>query len=80
MKTNHRRGFKAKTHTDKAMSGYSDKGQISDTSVGAWVANDFTNGNRGMARAVAGAKKFVRSRLRFHDNAATKRLAQEIDE
>lgn len=30
-----------------------------------------------MARAVKGAKKFVRTRVRFHENAATKRLADE---
>ena len=28
------------------------------------IGNDFTDGHRGMARAVKGAKKFVRSRVR----------------
>ena len=38
----------------------------------ASVGDDFTNGRRGMARAVRGAKKYVRSRIRFHDKAALK--------
>lgn len=30
------------------------------------IGNDFTDGHRGMARAVASAKKFVNTRRRFH--------------
>lgn len=30
-----------------------------------------------MARSVKGAKKFVRTRVRFHENAETKRLAEQ---
>ena len=35
---------------------------------------EFTDGHRGMARAVAGAKKFIRSRRRFHDKMALRAL------
>lgn len=31
------------------------------------IGNDFTNGRRGMARAVRGAKKYVNTRCRFHE-------------
>lgn len=30
------------------------------------IGNDFTDGHRGMAHAVKGAKKFLNSRTRFH--------------
>lgn len=49
---------------------------FSDVSIGARIGNDFTNGNRGMAKSVRGAKKFVRSRLRFHENQAVRELAR----
>ena len=77
MKTNHRRGFVAKRHTDKAMFCIGTTAQLSDRTIGASIGNDFSNGNRGMAKAVRGAKKFVRSRARFHENQATRRLMRE---
>lgn len=40
---------------------------------GAQIGNDFTNGHRGMARAVKGAKKFINSRRRFHERLALRR-------
>ena len=43
----------------------------------AGITDDFTDGHRGMARAVRGAKRYVRTRVRFHDNAATRALALE---
>lgn len=64
-------------HLDKSMHGWGDKAPLSDKRFGAGIGNDFSNGNRGMAKAVRGAKKFVRSRVRFHENAETKRLAQQ---
>ncbi len=78
MKTNHRRGFVAKNHTDSAMFATSATAPISGKKISSeGIGNDFTNGNRGMAKSKRGAKKFVRSRTRFHDNAATKKLAHE---
>lgn len=59
---------------DKSMHGWGAKSDLADRRVGASIGNDFTNGHRGMAKAVRGAKKFVRTRLRFHENAATRRL------
>lgn len=75
---NHRRSRRHTSHTDKSMQGWSDRGALSGVGVSASIPNDFTNGHRGMARAAAGAKKFVRTRIRFHENAETKRLAAEI--
>jgi hypothetical protein len=48
--------------------------------IGESIGNDFTNGHRGMAKAVKGAKKFVRTRIRFHENATTKKLAMANEE
>lgn len=39
------------------------------------VPTEFSQGNRGMAKAVRGAKKFINSRFRFHENAETRKLA-----
>lgn len=67
---------------DKSMRGWAGDAPLSDRVIAAGIANDFTDGHRGMARSVKGAKKFVRTRIRFHENAATKRLAsaQEPDD
>lgn len=91
---NHRRGTKGqtidqmgypwfgetsyRTSPDKSMQSWNGRGALSHVSVGASIGNDFTNGNRGMARSARGAKKFVRSRLRFHENQATNALARHI--
>ena len=48
---------------------------LSDRSIGAGVGQPFFNGHRGAARMTLGAKKFIRIRTRFHENAATRRLA-----
>lgn len=74
---NHRRSNRHTSHRDKSMESWADRGVLSGVGVGANIPNDFTNGHRGMARAAAGAKKFVRTRIRFHENAATRRLAAE---
>ena len=76
----HGPGNQHRATPDKSMQGWGDTAQIADKRVGAGIGNDFANGNRGMARAVRGAKKFVRSRLRFHDNNATRKLAENRDE
>lgn len=62
---------------DKSMQGWAASGPLSGVRIGAGIGNDFCRGNRGMARAVRGAKKFVRSRLRHHENAAARRLARQ---
>lgn len=65
-------------YLDKSMHGWGRKSTLADRSVGAGIGNDFTDGHRGMARSVKGAKKFVRTRIRFHENAATRQLAMEV--
>lgn len=67
-------------YLDKSMHGWGAQGAISGVRVGASIGNDFAKGHRGMAKAVRGAKKFVRTRIRHHENAATRRLAVETDE
>lgn len=77
MKTNHRRGFVAKPHKDQAMFSASAIASVADKGLHVYIGNDFTKGNRGMAKAKREAKKFLHSRARFHDNTATRRLASE---
>lgn len=59
---------------DKSMHQCGRKSEFSDKLVSAGIGNDFSNGNRGMAKAVRGAKKFVRSRIRFHDQQKLNKL------
>ena len=61
---------------DKSMHGWGRKSELADKLIGASIGNDFANGHRGMAKAVRGAKKFVRSRIRFHDKMAVHKLAK----
>jgi hypothetical protein len=79
MKTNHRRGFKANTPRYKGGTRFVKVSPLADIAIHARAEFDFTDGNRGMARSVRGAKKFVNSRFRRHENAATRRLADEAD-
>ncbi len=65
-------------YLDKSLHGWGRKSTLADRAVGAGIGNDFTDGHRGMARSVKGAKKFVRTRIRFHENAATRQLAMEV--
>lgn len=65
---------------DKSMHGWGRKTLLGDCTIWAFIGNDFCKGHRGMAKAVKGAKKFVRSRVRFHEKAATKRIVQNIEE
>lgn len=71
----HGNGRVGKTgYLDKSMHGRKcRKSLLADVSIGASIGNDFCNGHRGMARAIKGAKKFVRTRIRFHENAETRR-------
>ncbi|TLX16202.1 hypothetical protein [Rhizobium sp. MHM7A] len=73
------RNGKVYGYIDKSLHGWGRTSVLADKRLGASIPNDFTNGNRGMAKSVRGAKKFVRSRFRFHENAATRQLALETD-
>jgi len=68
---------KPSEHLDKAMSSFNARAELGDRYIGASIGNDFSKGNRGMARAVKGAKKYVRSRRRFHENKATRGLMSD---
>jgi hypothetical protein len=59
---------------DKSMHGWSRKSMLANKTIGAYIGNDFSNGHRGMAKAVKGAKKYVKTRIRFQENAAVKKL------
>ena len=78
MKTNHRRSYRANMQRYKGGQLFSARGVLSGIAVSAMADFDFTDGNRGMARSVRGAKKYVNSRLRHHENAAARRLAAEM--
>ena len=67
-------------YLDKSMHGWGNISLFADRQIGACIGNDFANGHRGMAKAVKGAKKFVRTRTRFHENAATKKLKDTYDD
>lgn len=67
-------------YLDKSMHGWGNTSLFADRQIGACIGNDFANGHRGMAKAVKGAKKFVRTRTRFHENAATKKLKDTYDD
>lgn len=62
---------------DKSLHGRGQRSDLADKYIAASIGNDFTDGHRGMARAVRGAKKFVRTRLRASENAATVKLAKD---
>lgn len=63
---------------DKSLHGWQNTSVFADKWIGADIGNDFSNGHRGMARAVAGAKKYVRSRTRFHEKAAVQKIMREL--
>ena len=64
-------------YLDKSLHGSIRKSLLADKTVSATIGNDFCKGHRGMAKAIRGAKKFVRSRIRFHEKAATSRMVNE---
>lgn len=64
-------------YLDKSMHGWGNISLFADRQIGACIGNDFSNGHRGMAKAVKGAKKFVRTRTRFHENAMTQKMMKE---
>lgn len=53
--------------------------ELSDKHVSAGIGAEFSNGRRGQAKAVSGVKKYVRTRTRFHENAATRKLALNLE-
>lgn len=67
-------------YLDKSMHSWGRTSEFADIRVGASIGNDFTNGHRGMAHAVKGAKKFVKTRIRFHENAMTKKLVTQYED
>lgn len=79
MKTNHQRGFKERyrRYGGSPMGGALAISVLADRAVGANWGGDNSNGHRGYAQAKAGGKKFVRSRIRFADKAATRALAEK---
>lgn len=83
MKTNHQRNFKDTRDGNTVFKDYIvfsglNKLQLSDRIVSAVVTcGDHTNGKRGIAKDRRGAKKYIRSRTRFHENAATKKLMEQ---
>jgi hypothetical protein len=84
-KTNHQRGFKANRFHNGQQSGgfitFNGRGEtvVSGRAVGACSTLASEN-SRSVARDRAGAKKYVRSRTRFHEDAALKKLVRELDE
>jgi hypothetical protein len=80
MKTNHRRGFVAPSHRAKGGTRFEKRGEIADVGLVAVSHWDVANGHRGQAKSVRGAKKFVNSRFRFHENRATRHLAGESED
>ncbi len=65
-------------YLDKSMHGWGRKSDYANVIVGAGIGNDFTNGHRGMAKAVRGAKKFVRTRIRFQENQQLRREISKL--
>lgn len=80
MKTNHKRGFKDTKAPRAVFSRYIVFGQcvkleLSDRNVAAHVTcGDHTNGKRGIAKDRRGAKKYIHSRSRFHENMALQKM------
>jgi catalase len=79
MKTNHRRGFVAESPgTLKVRYGvsYGVYALMSDKRIASSYGG--FGGDRYNRRNKAGAKKFVRSRFRFHEKQALQKLVKEI--
>lgn len=80
MKINHKRNFKDTKAPRAVFSQYIVFGQcvkleLSGRSVAASATcGDHTNGKRGIAKDRRGAKKFIRSRSRFHENMALQKM------
>lgn len=93
MKTNHQRGFKQEEtayigksrNGSRGVGGFKDfgaKSKVGDTviMVGASAnIHDTTNGKRGVAKRIRGAKKYVRSRIRVREKEALRKVSREED-
>lgn len=83
MKTNHQRNFKDKLSSRAVYGDYIAfyqviKSPLSGKAISASAnSGDHANGKRGIAYDVKGAKKFVKSRTRFHENQALKKIVNE---
>lgn len=64
---------------DKSMHSWTRRSEFSDKSFSAYIGNSFSNGNRGMAKSVKWAKKFIRSRIRFHENARLSEIKKSFE-
>jgi hypothetical protein len=64
----------------KGGTGWGQKTEFSDKMIGASVCHEYSQSHRGMAKAVRGAKKYIRTRVRFHENAATKKMMDNTDD
>jgi hypothetical protein len=79
MKTNHQRGFKAKGHNRGRymIFGEEVKASLSDKVIGAYAFDgDACCGKRGVRRDRRGAKKFINSRVRFHEKMALSKMVK----
>jgi hypothetical protein len=82
-KTNHQRNYKS-TYDPKhfqrnyTVGGNSIKSVLADRTVSADAClpdTEIRSAKKRTRKNVAGAKKYVRTRIRFHENAATKKAA-----
>jgi hypothetical protein len=82
MKTNHQRGFKETkkgNHSHTRYGGQLRTSEFADVTVGALWGDVGYDGHRGQAKSRAGGKKYIRSRIRFHENNETARQVQDIE-
>lgn len=59
---------------DKSLHAWGRKSEFADVTPSASISNDFSNGHRGMAAAVRGAKKYVRSRVRAKEKMKVREI------
>ena len=69
---------RSRTQRDKSMSEWHAK-TADGHMVRASIGNDFSNGHRCMARAVPGANRYVRGRVRARNKAALQRSNYDQD-
>lgn len=85
MKTNHRRNFVEKFRkyglgrSSFITGSYKGETPLSGRAINA-IATLASENSTGVRRDRAGAKKFVRSRTRFHEKAALKELIKFMDD
>lgn len=86
MKTNHQRQFKSNDDTQNfksksVLGGNIVNSKLADRIISAaahvWDTQ-FVSAKKRARKNVAGAKKYVRTRTRFHENSATNKLAKTV--